>query len=114
MRLSVVVVNWNSRDDLRVCLASLGAQSHRDLEIIVVDNGSTDHSSAMVSAEFPGCTLLCQPENLGFAEGCNRGIGVSTGSWIAANLERISHCRTPSIWWRDPSKGSLLYFCFRK
>jgi len=83
VRLSIVIVNWNSRDDLRACLASLAAQTHRDLEVIVVDNGSTDGSVSMATAEFPSCRLLPQPDNLGFAEGCNRGIQASSGEWVA-------------------------------
>ena len=83
MRLAVVIVNWNSREDLRTCLASLHTQTHHDLEVIVVDNGSTDGSAAMVSADFPSCRLLAQAENLGFAEGCNRGIEASTSAWVA-------------------------------
>jgi GT2 family glycosyltransferase len=58
MRLSVVVVNWNSKDDLEACLASLEAQTHPDLEVIVVDNGSTDGSVERVRERFPGVTLL--------------------------------------------------------
>jgi GT2 family glycosyltransferase len=81
--LSVVIVNWNSRDDLRACLASLDQQSQPDLEIIVVDNGSTDGSADMVAAEFPSVRLLRLEENLGFAEGCNRGIANSSGPWVA-------------------------------
>jgi GT2 family glycosyltransferase len=83
VRLSIVIVNWNSRDDLRPCLESLRAQTLRDFEIIVVDNGSTDGSAAMVASDFPECRLLAQPGNLGFAEGCNRGIEGATGDWIA-------------------------------
>lgn len=83
MRLSVIVVNWNSCADLRDCLASLEQQSHRDLEIIVVDNGSSDGSPEMVEAEFPRVRQLRQTENLGFAEACNRGIAASSGEWIA-------------------------------
>ena len=83
LRLSIVIVNWNSRDDLRACLESLAAQTYRDLEILVVDNGSTDGSAAMVSASFPACRLLAQPGNIGFAEGCNRGIEAATGEWVA-------------------------------
>lgn len=81
--LSVVVVNWNARDHLRACLASLRAQSYRDLEIIVVDNGSSDGSPDMVAREFPECVLLREPVNLGFAEACNRGITASRGAWVA-------------------------------
>jgi len=83
VRLSIVIVNWNSRDDLRGCLSSLAAQTHRDLDVIVVDNGSTDGSASMATAEFPSCRVLPQPDNLGFAEGCNRGIQASTGEWVA-------------------------------
>lgn len=83
MRLSVVVVNWNSREDLAACLASLRAQTHPDVETIVVDNGSADGSADMVAERFPEAILLRETENLGFAEGCNRGIARSTGPWVA-------------------------------
>jgi len=83
MRLSVITVNWNSRDDLEVCLRSLAKQTHDDLEVIVVDNGSHDGSAAMVREKFPSVKLLDEGENLGFAEACNRGIEASTGPWVA-------------------------------
>lgn len=83
MLLSVVIVNWNSRDDLRLCLESLRTQTHRALEIIVVDNGSMDDSVGMMRGEFPEVILIETGENLGFAEGCNRGIEVSHGEWVA-------------------------------
>ena len=83
MLLSVVIVNWNSRDDLRLCLGSLRRQSHREMEIIVVDNGSKDSSVEMMQGDFPEVTVVEARENLGFAEGCNRGIDASHGDWIA-------------------------------
>ncbi len=83
MLLSVVIVNWNSRDDLRLCLESLRHQTHRELEIIVVDNGSEDDSVEATRRDFPEVFLIEAGENLGFAEGCNRGIGVSRGEWVA-------------------------------
>jgi GT2 family glycosyltransferase len=83
MRLSVVIVNWNSRDDLRECLSSMCAQTHENLEVIVVDNGSADGSTAMVRERFPQFKLLDEGENLGFAEGCNRGIAAASGEWVA-------------------------------
>lgn len=81
--LSVIVVNWNLIDDLRACLRSLHAQTERELDVIVVDNGSTDGSADMVAAEFPEFRLLRETENLGFAEGCNRGVKASVGPWVA-------------------------------
>jgi len=82
-RLSVVIVNWNSREDLRACLASLAAQTLRELETIVVDNGSTDGSADMTAIEFPSARIVRLSANLGFAEGCNRGIAVAGAPWIA-------------------------------
>jgi hypothetical protein len=83
VRLSVVIVNWNSRDDLRACLSSLKSQTHQNVEIIVIDNGSSDGSAEMVSVDFPQYRLIPEIENLGFAEGCNRGIELATGPWVA-------------------------------
>ena len=81
--LSVVVVNWNSRADLEACLRSLRAQTHRELDVVVIDNASHDGSVDMVRAEFPEVRLLPQTENLGFAEACNLGIDASRGPWVA-------------------------------
>lgn len=83
MRLSVVIVNWNSRDDLAECLDSMLVQTHDDLEVIVVDNGSHDGSVEMVRERYPSFKLLAEGENLGFAEGCNRGIAAASGEWVA-------------------------------
>lgn len=83
MLLSVVIVNWNSQGDLMVCLESLARQTHQELEIIVVDNGSTDGSAQAVRARYPKCVVLDEDQNLGFAEGCNRGIAASHGEWVA-------------------------------
>jgi GT2 family glycosyltransferase len=83
MLLSVVVVNWNSKDDLLACLASLEAQTHQDIEVIVIDNGSEDGSVEAARTRFPSYRILPQGQNLGFAEACNRGIGASSGPWVA-------------------------------
>lgn len=81
--ISVVVVNWNSKADLAACLRSLAVQSEQEFQVIVVDNGSTDGSVEMVREEFSSVTLVATGENLGFAEGCNRGIAVAEGEWVA-------------------------------
>ena len=83
MLLSVVIVNWNSCEDLRLCLESLRHQTHYNLETIVVDNGSSDESVAMTRRGFPEVMVIEARENLGFAEGCNRGIEASHGDWVA-------------------------------
>ena len=78
--VSVIVVNWNRRDMLRACLKSLRAQTLRDFEIVVVDNGSGDGSPAMVLEEFPEAELIRNSENRGFCAGNNQGIRQARGT----------------------------------
>lgn len=73
--VSVVIVNWNTRDLLRGCLASLPWDSDRvSLDVIVVDNGSDDGSAQMVEAQFPQVRLIRNEENLGFVRANNQGL----------------------------------------
>lgn len=81
--VSVIVVNWNGCRYLGDCLASLRRQSFKDLEIILVDNASTDNSVAFVRHHYPEVILLPQTSNLGFAAANNRGIHLARGSLIA-------------------------------
>ncbi len=70
--LTVIIVNWNSKDYLRGCLASIGgaARRHR-CAVVVVDNGSTDDSETMMRSEFPEVALVRNEENRGFAAANN-------------------------------------------
>src|SRR3979490_2219491 len=82
-QLSIVIVNWNTRDLLRACLASI--QRHpaaSKFEVIVVDNNSSDGSAAMVKLEFPGVTLVDLPTNSGYARGNNHGFEQARGEYI--------------------------------
>lgn len=78
-----MIVNWNSRDELLECLASLERQTDRNFELVVVDNGSSDGSETAVRARFPRVRVLQTGENLGFAEGVNRGLAVCERAWVA-------------------------------
>src|SRR5262249_49648988 len=80
--ISGLIVNWNARDHLEGCLASLYTQEDRQLDIIVLDSGSHDGSAELVRRAFPAVKLVETGENLGFAEGCNRGIREATAPWI--------------------------------
>ena len=73
-RVAIVVLNWNGWQDTVACVASLQPVTYRDLEILVVDNGSTDDSVAEIRSAFPTLTLLMSGANLGFGGGCNLGI----------------------------------------
>jgi len=81
VRASVIVVTWNGRHLLEDCLASLAAQDAPgiDLEVVVVDNGSTDDTLPWLAATHPEATVVPLPENLGFAGGANAGIRVARG-----------------------------------
>ena len=81
--LSIVIVSWNVRDLLRQCLHSVLADSQTcKLEVIVVDNVSTDGSVEMVRQRFPWVRLIESQENLGFAGGNNLAIRQSTGRFV--------------------------------
>lgn len=81
--VSIIVVNWNKRQLLHNCLSSLRNQSYQNLEIIVIDNGSSDGSADAVTANFAEAKLIALPENRGFAIGNNIGIKNAQGEYIA-------------------------------
>lgn len=71
--VSVVIPNWNREEDLAACLRSLQAQTYK-AHIIVVDNGSSDGSVALVRRSFPEVELVVLSKNTGFAGGANAGV----------------------------------------
>ena len=73
MKVAVVIPNWNGSDMIAMCLKSLEAQT-RAVELVVVDNGSSDDSVKIIKEKFPTVTLLEFNDNAGFAGGVNRGI----------------------------------------
>jgi hypothetical protein len=81
MNLSIIIVNWNSTDYLRRCLASIYRETKGiSIEVVVVDNASRDDSCArLIRDEFPSVVLHCSSKNLGFARGSNLGYDLSTG-----------------------------------
>jgi GT2 family glycosyltransferase len=89
--ISVIIVNWNRRDLLRACLASLARQEGLPaggLETIVVDNGSSDGSREMLEREFgrdPRLRLrsIANTENRGFCAANNQGIAAARGDLVA-------------------------------
>jgi GT2 family glycosyltransferase len=81
--ITVVLLNYNTRDLLASCIRSVQETSDGlDLEIIVVDNASSDGSQRMMKERFPEVLLVENEENLGSARGTNRGIKLSTAPYI--------------------------------
>lgn len=81
--VSVCIVNWNCRDHLRDCLASLlDSPQGVPFEIIVIDNASTDGAAEMVESAFPTVRLLRNPANLGFSRANNQAAAVARGDYF--------------------------------
>jgi GT2 family glycosyltransferase len=79
--VSVVIVNYNGRNVLEHCLKSLFSQPYQPIEVIVVDNCSTDGSAEIVSQRYPHVRLIANSANLGFAHGCNQGVREAGGAF---------------------------------
>lgn len=79
--VSTIIVNWNAREFLRACLASLTAQNVSQ-EIFVVDNASNDASADMVRANFPDVQLIASEKNLGFAAANNLAAARARGQYL--------------------------------
>jgi GT2 family glycosyltransferase len=78
--LSVIIVSYDSGEDLPKCLEALeNVRDELRLEIIVVDNQSSDGSAEAVQATHPDVLFIRADRNLGFAAGCNLGLGIAQG-----------------------------------
>lgn len=81
--VSIVIVNWNTRDILRDCLRTIYEQTRRvDFEVLVVDNASQDGSAQMVRSDYPRAVLLANETNVGYAAANNQGIRAARGRYV--------------------------------
>lgn len=80
---SVVIPNWNGARFLPVCLDALRQQTYAPLEVIVVDNASTDGSQALIRRDYAWVTLIELPTNAGFTGACNAGMRAAHGEIVA-------------------------------
>ena len=78
-RLSIVLVTWNSARYLRRCLEGLAHQTHREAELIVVDNASTDESLSLIPRD---ARIIRNDTNRGFSAAVNQGIAAAHGSYV--------------------------------
>lgn len=70
----IVILNWNNYEDTSQCLESLEKCTYNSLDVLVVDNASTDGSFERLKQEFDWCSFIQNKQNQGFASGCNSGI----------------------------------------
>ena len=83
IELSIIIVNFNVKEYLRNTLLSLYETDKRiNIEVIVVDNASTDQSADMVRKEFPDVMLIENEINVGFAKGNNIALKKCSGKYI--------------------------------
>lgn len=81
--VSIIIVNWNTREILRDCLRSVYENAGKvDFDVIVIDNASTDGSAEMVRTEFDKVQLIANASNRGFAAANNQGMAVAGGRYV--------------------------------
>ncbi len=81
--VSIIIVNYNSGNDLSCCLQSLFEMDMKDAEIVVVDNASTDGSLVDIQSSFPQVHWISSSTNLGFGAACNLASGWGRGKYLA-------------------------------
>ncbi len=100
---SIIIPNWNGADYLPVCLDALRRQTYPRLEILVVDNASTDRSLALLAQDYPEVRVIKLDDNYGLTGACNRGAEAARGDvlimlnndteaepgWLAALVETL-------------------------
>ncbi len=113
MKLSIIIVNWNTRDLLQRCLASLQQfPPCESYEVIVVDNDSADGSAEMVRQQFSQVNLIVPGGNTGYAAGNNIGFAHATGDFLLTlnpdtEFEDDSLARALAELERRPEAGCL-------
>jgi GT2 family glycosyltransferase len=117
VRVTAIVVSWNSGTDLPRCLAALDAQDHPDLEVVVVDNASSDGAADLVRAVMTHerahpLRLVANPTNRGFAGGVNDGLAASEADAVllvnpdvVAAPDVVARCVAALL--ADPRRGSI-------
>lgn len=81
-QVTVVIPHYNGKKILFDCLESLFKNTFKDFKVLLIDNGSTDGSQAMVRAAFPQVELIQNEENKGYAGACNQGIELADTEYV--------------------------------
>lgn len=102
-RISVIIPNYNGAQHLPECLSTLQAQDIQEpFDTIVVDNGSTDDSLALMTRDYPNVTVVPLRENKGFATACNAGVDQSKADYFVL---LNNDTRLPPEWLRELVKA---------
>jgi hypothetical protein len=82
VNVSIILVSYNSFNDLAECIPSILRQTYRDFEIIIVDNSTNDESTEYFKNEFLGVRYIKSASNGGYSEGNNIGMQYAKGKYI--------------------------------
>jgi GT2 family glycosyltransferase len=112
--VSVVLVTWNSAQYLPRCLEALGRQSHDAVEVIAIDNASSDDSVALLHAD----TIIRNETNRGFSAAVNQGLAIARGEYVLllnpdCFLETEYIERLVALLERTPDAGSAIGMLIR-
>lgn len=80
--VSVLIVTWNSAQYLEQCFSSLEGQEYRELEVVVVENASTDGTRELLRPRESQWRVIYNDRNLGFAAGQNQAMSAAKGEWL--------------------------------
>jgi GT2 family glycosyltransferase len=81
--VTIIIPHWNKAEYLPICLNSLLEQSYPHFEVVLVDNGSTDESLAVLEKDYPWVKVIALEANLGFAKAVNIAIRATRGELVA-------------------------------
>jgi GT2 family glycosyltransferase len=113
--VSVIIVSWNTQDILRNCLRSIYEQGGDiAVEVIVIDNASTDGSAEMVRKDFPQVILIENSENRGFAAANNQGIAIAKGRYVLLlnpDTVILDHAINKTLYFADAHPESAVVGC---
>ena len=111
--LTVIIVNYNVAYFLEQCLLSVyNAKGIENLEVMVIDNRSSDNSVAMVREKFPEVQLIVNEENVGFSKANNQGIVRARGEFVVllnpdTVVEEETFEKTIKAFRRNPEIGGI-------
>lgn len=98
--VSVLIVTWNSAEYVEPCFASIDRQQYGDVEVVVVDNASTDATRECLRPREPKWRIIYNDHNVGFAAGQNQAIRAARGEWLL--------CLNPDMLLADDFVGRLV------
>lgn len=110
--VTVLIVTWNRREDMLVTLKSVYEQNYANIEVLVVDNGSTDGSVETIQRQFPSTSVIALKKNLGASGGRNEGIRAAHGDILFlldsdADLDKDTLTQVVAKFKEEPEVGIL-------